>query len=177
MALGIIFVKIGLRAQNFPVDEEKRAIYRYLVLHYGAKTLKELLLAFDLAITGKLTLKKEESVNCYENFTILYISSILNAYREWAQAAYKYIMAGAPEEPQAVWTEEMITNERREQIETAFQAMKKGYFPLTPEYFKHVLVADGLMAEDLPLADFFVIALKNPNIKNLYKKEDDADGK
>jgi hypothetical protein len=74
---------VGLRAQNFPSDEEKEFLYQYTKQHYGMHTLPEIRLAFDMAIQGKLNLDAD-NVKCYENFSVQYFSSILNAYRSWA---------------------------------------------------------------------------------------------
>lgn len=87
-ALRYAMVKIGLRAQNFPTDEEKEILLHHIGSQYGNHTLDEIRLAFDLAIAGSLELLPGESVTCYENFSCLYFSSIMNAYRRWAAQAY-----------------------------------------------------------------------------------------
>lgn len=72
-------VKIGLRANNWPTDEEKLLLQQHIVRFYGNHTLDEIRLAFDMAITGRLDVQ----ANCYENFSCLYFSTIMNAYRQW----------------------------------------------------------------------------------------------
>lgn len=71
---------------------------------------------------------------------------------------------------QKVYTEEEILNQRREEIENAFHAMKKGYYPLLHSYFKQVLLEDELMTEAETLGEFFVRKL-NSNIEHIYEKE------
>lgn len=89
--LRLVMVKIGLRAQNWPSDEEKGVLLAHLVAQFGNHTRQEILLAFDMAIAGKLVDGKDEpvSANCYENFSCLYFSGIMNAYRLWASEVYK----------------------------------------------------------------------------------------
>lgn len=82
-----IMVKVGLRAANWPQDEEKAVLISHIIGQYGNHTHQELLLAFDMAISGKLGVE----ANCYENFSCLYFSGIMNAYREWAAEAHKHI--------------------------------------------------------------------------------------
>lgn len=82
-----IMVKVGLRAANWPEDEEKAVLISHIIGQYGNHTHQELLLAFDMAISGQLGVE----ANCYENFSCLYFSGIMNAYREWSAEAHKHI--------------------------------------------------------------------------------------
>lgn len=83
--LRLVMIKLGLRAQNWPTDEEKHVLIHHIIKEYGGHTLDEIKLAFDMAISQKL----EVEVNCYENFSCLYFSNIMNAYRVWAKQKYK----------------------------------------------------------------------------------------
>lgn len=91
--LKFIFVKIGLRAANFPSDEEKGVLIDHILKYYGGHTCKELQLAFEMAMAGKLDVDS----NCYENFSCLYFSKIMNSYRKWAEQVYDQIPAYIPE--------------------------------------------------------------------------------
>jgi hypothetical protein len=115
--LRLVMVKIGLRANNWPADEEKAVLLKHILHEYAGHTPEEILLAFDMAIAGKL----EVEVNCYENFSCLYFSNIMNAYREWAKEQHKQIkpvkMIEGPKEKlsdQAMedWIEQ-LKNEKR----------------------------------------------------------------
>jgi hypothetical protein len=88
-------VKVGLRAANFPADIEKSILIDHIITHYGNHTVDEIRLAFDMAIAGKLDLKDEQVV-CYENFSCLYFSTIMNAYREWAKEEYRHVKKEVP---------------------------------------------------------------------------------
>lgn len=91
-ALLYAFVLVGLRGQNVPVNEEKAVLLEYIVENYGGHTPEEIKLAFKMAIQGKLNLKPEE-VKCYENFSPLYFTTIMDAYREWAREQIKRLPA------------------------------------------------------------------------------------
>lgn len=71
---------------------------------------------------------------------------------------------------QKVYSDEEILNQRRAEIETAFQAMRKGNYPLLHSYFKKVLVEDELMPEEETIGEFFVRRINSP-IEKIYEKE------
>lgn len=85
--LRLVMIKIGLRAQNWPTDEEKLVLIEHIVSNYGGHTLQEIKLAFDMAIADRL----EVEVNSFENFSCLYFSTIMNAYRLWAKNEVKQL--------------------------------------------------------------------------------------
>jgi hypothetical protein len=85
--LRLAMLKVGIRANNIPQDEEKAVLINNVVTNYPNHTCSEITLAFDLAIAGKL----EVEANAYENFSCMYFSSIMNAYRKWAKEEYKQI--------------------------------------------------------------------------------------
>lgn len=91
--------KLGIREVNIPGKDECGLLIHHLVTHYGNHTCDEIRLAFDMAISGKLELLQGESVNCYENFSCLYFSSIMNAYRRWAGQAHRQLQPVQEPEP------------------------------------------------------------------------------
>jgi hypothetical protein len=148
-ALRYVMLKIGMRAQNLPMDEEQAILLEHLIKYYGNHTPDEIKLAFDLAITGQLSLKQKD-VTSYENFSCLYVSSILNAYRIWAAERYTPPPLIQIEE-QKVLTEEDYLNDQRESVELAYQRLLKDLDmndELFPEYFYNILVRDGQIPED-----------------------------
>lgn len=84
--LRAVFFMVGLRPENYPTDEDKALLLAFIVENYGGHTVAEIRLAFKLAITGKLDLPLRD-VKCYENFSVLYFASIMEAYRKWAVVA------------------------------------------------------------------------------------------
>lgn len=81
-------VKVGLRAQNFPTEEEKAILLAHVVQEFGSHTLDEIKLAFDLLIGEQLDLDEKERI-CYENFSCSYFSTVMNSYRRWANNVYE----------------------------------------------------------------------------------------
>lgn len=82
--LRVCMVKVGLRAANWPNDMERSILLEHIYTHYGNHTPQEIKLAFDMAITGKLNCE----ANCYENFSCLYFSQVMDAYRKWSKVEY-----------------------------------------------------------------------------------------
>jgi hypothetical protein len=63
-----------------------------------------------------------------------------------------------------------VLNQYRYDIETAFQALKKGYRPIIHIYFEETLREDGLLSEGENVHEFFVRKLGN-NSEHIYVKE------
>lgn len=82
-------VIIGLRAQNYPDEFETLILLNFISENYGGHTTAEIKLAFEMAITKKLSVE----ANCYENFSVAYFASIMEAYREWAKEQIKQLPA------------------------------------------------------------------------------------
>jgi hypothetical protein len=92
--LRMCMLKVGLRAANMPTDEEKVVLINHLTSNYSNHTLNEIFLAFDMAVLGKLEVDPQH----YENFSCLYFSQIMNAYRSWAKERYKELPKEKPKE-------------------------------------------------------------------------------
>lgn len=92
-----VMIKVGLRSANFPNEEEKGILIDHILKEYGGHTCQEIKTAFEMAMAGKLediNLKNElvtVNPNCYENFSCLYFSSIMNPYRVWAARVYNLL--------------------------------------------------------------------------------------
>ena len=106
-------VKVGLRGSNFPDGAEKDLLLAHVNLNYGNHTPEEIRLAFDLALSAKLGLDISD-VKCYESFSCLYFSTIMNAYRAWAAQVDRQ-----KPEPR------IYTEEEKEQIEREYQEFLK----------------------------------------------------
>lgn len=120
-ALRYCIVKVGIREISIPGELEFGILTDHIIQNYGNHTPDEIRLAFDMAISGRLNVDPV----CYENFSCLYFSSIMNAYREWAGKVKDYIDRG----PQP-------NNEKQigykphwgEQVEYFYQQARKGVF-------------------------------------------------
>ncbi len=100
--LKLIMIKVGIRANNLPNDVEKEVLIEHIITNYGNHTPMEIKLAFDMAVSGKLDdLDNKGNVidletNCYENFSCLYFSKIMNSYRRWARQTYNQLKKDYP---------------------------------------------------------------------------------
>ena len=108
---------IGLRPQHFPSPEEDIFIFNYLRANFGHKTLDELYLAFDLAIKGKLDIESKP----YDQFSILYLVSIMNAFRIYSN----HLMKEMPQKPMETLpppteTEQEMINDVMEYVKNDF---------------------------------------------------------
>lgn len=85
--LRLIMLKVGIRAANLPEGEEKQVLIDHIKENYGNHTIDEIKLAFDMGIQGTLDVK----MDTFENFSCLYFSSVMNAYRSWARKEVKHV--------------------------------------------------------------------------------------
>lgn len=128
-ALRYCMVKVGLRGKNFPTGAEKTLLMNHIVVNYGTHTPEEIKLAFDMALGAKLGLTSDE-IKCYESFSCLYISTIMNAYRVWAAQVERQKEKEKLPEPK------VYTKEELEQIDKEYEEFLKT--PLAKKYGKSV---------------------------------------
>lgn len=167
-ALRYCMVLVGLRANNLPSQEEKAVLIGFIRNNYGGHTAEEIKLAFTMAINGELGMAIED-VKCYENFSVLYFSSIMNAYREWAALQHRTQVKDIPP-VQTILTDDQLDDIHREDIENFYQRCRNGKQPYnTPDYFKRILVKDELMTQEETVSSFFVRKLGS-NAENIYVK-------
>lgn len=164
-ALRLIMVKVGLRAQNFPNDLEKLILIQHIQENFGGNTIEEIRLAFDMAIGQKLEI---ESANCYENFSCVYFSMIMNAYRKWSSEAYKILPTEQPKE-QRIFSQDELDDGYREDAERLYQMLKRGFTLKNPEAVRDILIKDKLMPESMRVENFFFQKMEN-GAANIYKK-------
>ena len=151
--LRLIMVKVGLRAQNWPNDIEKLVLFEHIRDNFGGNRVDEIRLAFEMAIAGKLDLPPNE-VTCYENFSCIYFSKIMNAYRVWSEEEYRILKMPEPVE-QKIFTQDELDNSEREDAERQYQMFLRGYKLKGLEFNKPILVKDSFMKEDAGVMDFF----------------------
>jgi len=132
-------LKVGLRAQNLPTKEETAILHAHLRNNYGKHTIPEIDLAFEMAITGQLDLEQKDVV-CYENFSCLYLSGIINAYRDWAGRVHRETV----KEPVQ---EKVFHIDWREQVQVSLDHFYEGtYKPrLIPVEIYDTIVMDGYL--------------------------------
>lgn len=165
--LRYVMVKVGLRAQNFPNDIEKLVLIEHIRDNFGGNTLEEIKLAFDMAIGYKLDLDEKE-ISCYENFSCLYFSKIMNAYREWSTQEYQHLK---PEQPpvQRIFTPEELDDGLREDVERQYSLFVKGHPLKGLEFNLSILEKDGLIEPGENVVQFF-IRKASQGFLNIYTK-------
>lgn len=105
--LRMVMLKIGIRAHNMPAEEEKQVLIDHIITNFSNHTCAEIKLAFDMAIAGKLDVE----VKAYENFSCLYFSNIMNAYREWSRETHKLVVKPIPQLQAAKIIDDPMTDE------------------------------------------------------------------
>ncbi len=85
--LKLAMLKVGIKEANLPPKAEKDVLVDHILTNYGNHSPAEIKLAFDMAISGKLDID-EKDVVAYQNFSCIYISKILNAYRKWSAETF-----------------------------------------------------------------------------------------
>ena len=104
-----------------PLDEEMRLFVEYVAEHFHRMSLLEIDNAFNLATAGKL----DVDPNHYQSFNVIYISSILNSYKNYKG---KYILdyqKQLAESQKVEPTEEEKTQLMIESILEAFEKYKE----------------------------------------------------
>lgn len=145
-------VKVGLRSQNWPEGEEKAVLIEHIVSNFGGHRIEEIKLAFEMAIAGKFDVE----VNCYENFSCYYFSTIMNAYRKWSAQAYRQLEPKIIENPpQKIFSQEEIDDSAREDAERQYQLFLKQHELKGLGINKAILEKDGFLKEGETVIDFF----------------------
>lgn len=83
--LAKIYLIIGLRPQHFPTEYETQFLISYIKEHHGRRGIGELYFAFQLAVQNKLDI---DSVNPYDQFSVIYFERIMIAYRSYLNKKY-----------------------------------------------------------------------------------------
>jgi len=66
-------------------EVEKQLLVNFIQKSFGGNTTDEFITAFEMAFSGKLNVDPE----CYQNFSVAYVSRIMVAYRKWASNVYQ----------------------------------------------------------------------------------------
>ena len=94
-----VYSLVGLRPENYPTGLDKDFLHAYMADYYGGHTIEEIRLAFTMAIQQKLEVPINE-VRPYENFSALYFSTIMEAYRRWSTETAKALPMLEYKQPQ-----------------------------------------------------------------------------
>ncbi len=154
--LRYVMVKVGLRAQNFPNDLEKLILFEHIAMFYGGHRIEEIKLAFDMAISGKLDFPEGQSAVCYENFSCLYFSSVMNAYEKWSAEIHRTVIEPKLEKPeQKINTQEELDSYAREAVQVQYSLFIRGFQIINPEVNSAILLKDGLLNPKEKVIEFY----------------------
>ena len=154
---------------NLPEDQE----YTGLLLDELHAKLKE---SFDMLNLREIVAAfRENGIGVKDwgkNMNLDLVCNVLGVYCEKrARVSMEEERLQNPPE-QKLYTDDQILNERRGHIEMAFQAMRRGNYPVLHEYFPEVLHHDGFIEEPMweLMNELFVLAL-NTGRENIYEQE------
>lgn len=133
-----VMVKIGLRANNFPADQEKELLIEHIYKNFPGFTCSEIKLAFEMAIAGKLIVE----VNCYENFSCLYFSNIMNAYKKWAIEEHTYLEKSEKPKEEKLLNDIPMTNDEVLEINHGVWKALKDYRAISTKCWD-ILLTEG----------------------------------
>lgn len=166
--LRVVMLKLGLRAQNLPNDLETAVLIAHIASNFPGNTVAEIQLAFDMAIAGKLDLPLAE-VKCYENFSCLYFSTIMNSYQRWSKEAFIHALKEEPKE-QKIFSRAELDDFKREDAERQFQGFLKGLDLRGTSINQAILEKDELINPGETVMEFFK-RKKEAGYLNIYVKQ------
>jgi len=105
-----------------------------------------------------------------KEFNLNLVDKILYPYQQKRFEASELEWRTKPAPDKKPYDPKDVLNQYRSEIETCFQALKKGYRPIIHIYFEETLRDDGLLNEGENINEFFVRVLRNGTEK-LYIKE------
>lgn len=160
-----------------PIDAEIASMLVILRDKNGGLTIKELKLAFEMAVDRKL----EFDPNTYQNFSVLYLSDLLIAYKAWSTQTYDTLRPGGDpesekEKPDYSYYSHRIMSENqvRGEIESGYRNFLRGimtsYLYVPYEWF-NTLVRDGFIDELSEVKSKRVDQLTNFDKSELSKEQ------
>jgi len=131
--LSVIYFMIGLRPQHFPTTEEDKFLFYYIRTNFGHKGVKEIYLAFDLALKGLLDI---EDIKVYDQFSIEYLMRIMNAYRLYCKREFAEVIIPTP----VLIDNIKLSNEDKLEEIQRWKEKKEIIFKILPTYLHDWLV-------------------------------------
>lgn len=89
-ALRRLLVMLGIRQENYPTEEMVLLMCEGLRANHGTLTIKELALAFEMAVALKL----DFNPHAFQNVSVLYLNELLTSYKKWSAQAYQQLRPG-----------------------------------------------------------------------------------
>jgi hypothetical protein len=136
--LAKIFVMVGLRSKNMPSEIESKLLFQKIREYYPHKKLDEIVLAFDLAIQKKI----DAEVIVYDQFTLPYLTEIMDKYRVYVNELAKDVAIEIPKQIEY----KMSNDEKFKDVEEFGKTPTA--FNMIPGYIYDWIIELGLMIID-----------------------------
>lgn len=85
-----LLAMLGIRQENYPTNEMLALSCESMRQNHGTLTIKELALAFEMAVGLKL----DFNPHAFQNVSVLYLNELLAAYKKWSVQAYHQLRPG-----------------------------------------------------------------------------------
>jgi hypothetical protein len=128
------FALVGLT--NYPDEAQQLILLQFIRSNFAVFTLEEIRLAFDMLAKGEI-----EADGHYQQYSAIYFSGVMAAYKRWAVELRKQIEVKQPQPP-ITFTE----NHWRAEIQKAYESFsEKTNYRLWPVEIYDQLVLDGFI--------------------------------
>lgn len=129
---------VGVGVDRMPDPLQENFLINHLKENYGGFTLDEIRLGFSMAAAGKLNVDTEH----YGQFSAVYLSRIINAYKSWAAEVRRQHEQGKPIQTKV----DITVDQWREQIQMQYELFPdKTNYKLWPVELYDQLVLDGFI--------------------------------
>ncbi len=115
-AIALVIADLGLK--TIPDQSSQKRMIHYFLNYYHDFSFEEIIKAFELAMVGKIDI----SIEHYDSFDIKYLTSILNAYRQYRKRKQQQQKA----KPKAIAQQSTETEQRNSRIRF-FRQIEKTY--------------------------------------------------
>ena len=147
-------ILLGIRENNMPIEIEKVLLVTACKENHGNLTIKELKLAFEMAVNSEL----DFDPSTYQSFSVLYLNGLLNAYKKWSGTAYQYLKPEGSRDDEVehpTWSpmvmERKSVNQHRAEIQKGLELFRNGTLSQSmyiPYEWYRVLSEDGFIETD-----------------------------
>jgi hypothetical protein len=135
---------VGIRQSQMPTDGEMEFLIHWIRSNYSHHGLTELALAFELGLQDRLDVSDMKS---YGNFSIQYLSEIMNSYHRLLDFIRKN-QNPKPQEMKALPAPVLTLEDKRKEVEE-FAATNKLHLHILPLYIYDYLEELGLIPDTL----------------------------
>lgn len=123
---------------NYPTEAQDVVLLNFMRSNYGTFALKEITVAFELAVAGKI----DVDTNHFQQFSSAYFARVMNAYKVWVSEVRKQHDTYKPTSR----ISDITVDEWRAQIQKQYEGFtEETNYRLWPTEFYDQLVSDGFI--------------------------------